>query len=112
LSVDQYKAYRAQNRAHDLMVSASCDVRCAFFDRGLHSRMPLNGIPLVSTFLTGAHCKLRPNTKDNRDCRPVAGRLTMNSATALTPHNTKGNSTDMVLAFVQLFASVDQPFCA
>jgi hypothetical protein len=53
-------------------------VRCAFFDRNSHSRMPLSFTPLlrlsdqacdqwhsflVSTFLTGSHCKLRPNTE-------------------------------------------------
>jgi hypothetical protein len=53
-------------------------VRCAFFDRNLHSRMPLVPTPArlkllqacdqwhssrLSTFLTGSHCKFRPNTK-------------------------------------------------
>jgi hypothetical protein len=46
-------------------------VRCAFFDRNLHSRMPLVPTPACDqchssrkfTFLTGSHCKLRPNTK-------------------------------------------------
>jgi hypothetical protein len=38
-------------------------VRCAFFDRILHSRCVTNGIPLGCGvhFLTGSHCKLRPN---------------------------------------------------
>jgi hypothetical protein len=54
-------------------------VRCAFFDRNLHSRMPLSFTPLlclkcchacdqchssrVFTPLTGWHCKFRSNTE-------------------------------------------------
>jgi hypothetical protein len=57
-------------------------VRCAFFGRNLHSRMPLDPMPArltarlkllhacdqwhssrVSTFLTSSHCNLRPNTE-------------------------------------------------
>jgi hypothetical protein len=55
-----------------------CLVWCAFFDRNLHSTTPLVPTPArlklvqaceqchssrVSTFLTSAHCKLRPNTE-------------------------------------------------
>jgi hypothetical protein len=53
-------------------------VRCVFFGRNLHSRMPLVPTPArlkllqacdqwhssrMSNFLTGSHSKLRPNTK-------------------------------------------------
>jgi aryl-alcohol dehydrogenase-like predicted oxidoreductase len=56
-------------------------VRCAFFDRNSHSRMPVVPTPArlkllqacdqwhssqVSTFLTGSHCKLRPNTEGEK----------------------------------------------
>jgi hypothetical protein len=57
-------------------------VRCAFFGRNLHSRMPLSFTPLlrlkrchacdqwhssrVSMFLTDSHCKLRPNAEGLR----------------------------------------------
>jgi hypothetical protein len=60
-------------------------VRCAIFNRNLHSRMPLDptparlkravqaskrvtkGIPLgCPTFLTSSHCKSRPNTEGRR----------------------------------------------
>jgi hypothetical protein len=58
--------------------------RCAFFDRNVHSRMPLIPTPArlkragghqwhssrVSTFLTSSHCKLRPNTEG---CQPKLG---------------------------------------
>jgi hypothetical protein len=54
------------------------EVRCAFFDRNFHSRMPLVPTPArlmllhacdqwhssrVFAHLTGSHCKLRPNTE-------------------------------------------------
>jgi beta-galactosidase len=55
------------------------DVKCAYFGRDLHSRMPLSFTPLlrlkllqacdqwyssrVATILTSSHCKLRPNTE-------------------------------------------------
>jgi hypothetical protein len=58
-------------------------VRCAFFDRNLHSRMPLVPTPArfklqasrrgnqwhssrMFTPLTGSHCELRPNTEGIR----------------------------------------------
>jgi hypothetical protein len=45
-----------------------CTVRCAFFDRDLHSRMPLvpTHLSRVFTPLAGSHCKLRPTTEGPR----------------------------------------------
>jgi hypothetical protein len=66
--------------AEDL--SSCSSVRCSFFDRNLHSRMPLGPTPArlkrlhacdqwraswVSTCFTSSHCKLHPTTKGKRN---------------------------------------------
>jgi hypothetical protein len=79
----------------DSVVQCSSRVRCAFFGRTLHSRMPLVPTPLLRlkllhacaqwhssrkfTALTGWHCKLCPNTKGATDASGLL--LAMNTTT-------------------------------
>ena len=95
-------------------VSPTCgSVRCAFFDRNLHSRMPLSFTPVlrlkllhacdqwhssrVFTPLTGPHCKLRPNTEGRRNRQVLTAKRGQRPTAWLTFEEVQCSFSDSIL---------------